>query len=84
MYYQLKQNSSCQVQKVVQKIPAKKHKDKFADLMDKLAMVHLICLINTPFFMSFFAEFMYTMTVILRCDGALLWMINFPLKLLPV
>lgn len=34
------------------------------------------------FFMSFPAEFMYAITVILWCDAALLWRINFPLQIL--
>ncbi|QAZ63333.1 hypothetical protein C3B80_12970 [Enterobacter cloacae] len=58
-------------------------RDILANLMDNPAYPHFICLTNTAFFMSFFAEFMYAITVILRCDGALLWMINFPIKLSP-
>ncbi|MEA3754915.1 hypothetical protein VBL29_24595, partial [Enterobacter cloacae] len=58
-------------------------RDFLADLMDNSAYLGFICPTNTAVFMSFFAEFMYAITVILRCDGALLWMINFPLKLSP-
>lgn len=53
-----------------------------ADAMDNSADPSSICLTNTSFFMSKTAEFMYVITVILRCDIALLWRINFPLKLL--
>ncbi|PWR27995.1 hypothetical protein DP180_21355 [Enterobacter kobei] len=58
-------------------------RDFLANLMNNSAHPSFICLTNPAFFMSFFAEFMYAITVILRCDGALLWMINFPLKLSP-
>ena len=50
--------------------------------MDYLAVPLSNCLTNTAFFMAFSAEFMYAITVILRCDAALLWRINFPLKLI--
>ncbi|RJL02186.1 hypothetical protein D5066_10800 [Enterobacter chuandaensis] len=58
-------------------------RDFLANLMDNSAHRPFICLTIPAIFMSFFAEFMYAITVILRCDGALLWMINFPLKLSP-
>ena len=58
-------------------------RDFLADLMDNSAYLCFICPTIPAIFMSFFAEFMYAITVILRCDGALLWMINFPLKLSP-
>lgn len=51
--------------------------------MDYSASAFLICMTNILIFMSKSAEFMYVITVILRCDIALLWRINFPLKLLP-
>ncbi|EGJ04626.1 hypothetical protein SSJG_00674 [Escherichia coli D9] len=40
-----------------------------------------ICLTNWLSLMSFPAKFMHVLTVILRCDIALLWRINFSLKL---
>ncbi|SFE79766.1 hypothetical protein SAMN05216563_108119 [Phytobacter palmae] len=51
--------------------------------MDYSASAFLICMTKPLIFMSKSAEFMYGITVILRCDIALLWRINFPLKLLP-
>ncbi|HBC82083.1 MAG TPA: hypothetical protein DC012_08980 [Escherichia sp.] len=63
-------------------LPPSGHKDKLAGLMDNAAIPLWICLTNTPILMKIFAEFMHAFTVILRCDGALLWRINFPLKLL--
>ncbi|PTA91636.1 hypothetical protein CWM66_10495 [Kosakonia sp. H7A] len=58
-------------------------KDKLADVMDYPAFTLSICLTKSAVFMCYIAEFMYRITVILRCDAALLWRINFPLKLLP-
>ncbi|AUP76546.1 hypothetical protein CWS02_10915 [Enterobacter sp. EA-1] len=63
--------------------PAFGHKDKLADLMDNSAFTLSICPTKTSVFMCNIAEFMYGITVIQRCDGALLWRINFPLKLFP-
>ena len=58
-------------------------KDNSADDIENIATACANCLTISAFFMSFFAVFMYAITVILRCDVALLWMINFPLKLSP-
>lgn len=62
--------------------PQPDHKDKSADDMDYLAISFANCLTIGAFFMSFFAEFMYAITVILRCDDALVWINNFQLKLI--
>ncbi|ORD14142.1 hypothetical protein A4T36_13525 [Escherichia coli] len=59
----------------------KDNKDFQANLMDYSAVHSIICLINSLFLMSFPAKFMHVLTVILRCDIALLWRINFSLKL---
>ena len=49
--------------------------------MDYRATYGANCLTISVFFMSFIAEFMYAITVILRCDDALVWINNFQLKL---
>lgn len=63
--------------------PAAGYKDKLADVMDYPAFTFAICLTKAANFMVKFAEFMYGITVIQPCDAALLWRINFPLKLFP-
>lgn len=55
----------------------KDNKDFQANLMDYSAVHSIICLTNSLFLMSFPAKFMHVLTVILRCDIALLWRINF-------
>ncbi|EFO2098513.1 hypothetical protein DP033_08005 [Escherichia coli] len=57
------------------------HKDFQANVMDYSANAFLICQTITDSSMSFLAEFMHVLTVILLCDIALLWRINFSLKL---
>ncbi|ATM20463.1 hypothetical protein CRN13_08655 [Raoultella ornithinolytica] len=56
-------------------------KDKSADDMDNIAMFRANCLTISSFFMSFFAKSMHAITVIPRCDNALVWRIDFQLLL---
>lgn len=49
--------------------------------MDKIAIYDVNCLTIGVFFMSFFAESMHAITVIPRCDNALVWRIDFRLLL---
>lgn len=57
------------------------HKDKSADDMDNIAICRANCLTIGSFFMSFFAKSMHAITVIPRCDNALVWRIDFRLLL---
>ncbi|UMR89520.1 hypothetical protein AOY89_12325 [Escherichia coli] len=69
------------VKKKTSRMGTKDNKDFLANLMDYSAVHSIICLTNSLFLMSFPAKFMHVLTVILRCDIALLWRINFSLKL---
>ncbi|EEW8594511.1 hypothetical protein D5R50_13620 [Escherichia coli] len=69
------------VKKKTSRMGTKDNKDFQANLMDYSAVHSIICLTNSLFLMSFPAKFMHVLTVILRCDIALLWRINFSLKL---
>ena len=56
-------------------------KDNSADDIENIATVRANCLTISVFFMSFSAVFMYAITVIPRCDCALVWRNNFRLIL---
>ncbi|OMP91500.1 hypothetical protein BZP36_20520 [Raoultella terrigena] len=58
-----------------------RHRDNSADDMDNTAYDCANCLTISAFFMAFFAEFMHSITVIPRCDNALVWRIDFRLLL---
>ena len=57
-------------------------KDNSADDIENIATACANCLTISAFFMSFFAVFMYAITVIPRCDNALVWRNNFRVLLL--
>lgn len=56
-------------------------RDNSADDIENIAMTWANCLTISPFFMSFFAVYMHAITVIPRCDWALVWRNNFRLIL---
>ncbi|PHH46942.1 hypothetical protein CRX51_14795 [Pluralibacter gergoviae] len=58
-------------------------RDRAAVVMDYYAIHCAIHGLNSPGLMAYSAEYMYGATVILRCDGALLWIIKFTLLLYP-
>ena len=57
-------------------------RDNSADDIENIATARANCLTISAFFMSFFAVYMYAITVIPRCDNALVWRNNFRVLLL--
>lgn len=57
-------------------------RDNSADDIENIATAWTNCLTISPFFMSFSAVYMHAITVIPRCDNALVWRNNFRVLLL--
>ncbi|APM30439.1 hypothetical protein AM394_06625 [Klebsiella oxytoca] len=57
------------------------YRDNSADDIENIATACANCLTISAFFMSFFAVYMHAITVIPRCDWALVWRNNFRLIL---